>query len=129
MRQIERIETHLDLLASQIRRRFEETMAQQERGIAAHQAVDAMEEQAAHVGGRAATAAPARCPVASEQRGGLKRAVLAAVIKRYRASARVVRSTDRARAKPWGRGGEKLLAHGTEEAFDLAAAFGLIGGV
>mgnify|MGYP007122148489 CR=1 FL=1 len=45
------IEAHLDLFAGQWRRRFKEAIAQLERRIAAHQAVDTMKEQAPHVGG------------------------------------------------------------------------------
>jgi hypothetical protein len=44
---IERIEAHFDALAGQRRGRFEETILQQEGGIAAHQPVHAMKEQTA----------------------------------------------------------------------------------
>src|SRR5579863_6099722 len=52
VRQVERVEPHLDFVTRQMGRRFEETMAQQERGIAAYQTIDTMEEQATHIGGR-----------------------------------------------------------------------------
>ena len=85
--EIERIEAHFDALAGQMRRRFEETILQQEGGIAAHQAVHAMKEQTAQIGGRRKLADLFDIALPAQQRRGLERAVFAAVIDRCRASA------------------------------------------
>jgi hypothetical protein len=50
--EIGRIEANLDALAGQMGRGLKETMAQHESGIAAHQAIHAMKERAAQIGGR-----------------------------------------------------------------------------
>ena len=49
---IEGIETDLDGFAGQMRRGFVEAVVQQEGAIAAHQTVQAIEEEAAQIGGR-----------------------------------------------------------------------------
>ena len=51
LRQIQGIEAHLDLLARQVGRSFEETVLEEEGGIAAHQTMHAMEKQAPQIGG------------------------------------------------------------------------------
>lgn len=52
VRQIERVEADLNALAGQLRRGFEVVIVQQEGGVAPHQAVDAMKEEAAQVARR-----------------------------------------------------------------------------
>ena len=101
---VERIETHLDGFAGQMRRRFVETVVQQEGAIAAHQAIEAMEEEAAAdrwpagVGGRAryraASAAAEWCPGRCARRDD----------RRFRSRPRDGRSTLPARATVWDRG-------------------------
>jgi len=51
-RRIERIEAHFDGLAGEIRGRFVKTILQQEGRIAAHHAIQAMEEEATEIRGR-----------------------------------------------------------------------------
>ena len=107
---IERIEADLDALAGQMRRGFEEAIVQQEGGVAADQAVDAMKEEAAQVGGGGKLTDPIDVALPAQQGRGLERAVLAAVVDGFG----VERS-------------QEPLADGTEEALDLAASFGLVG--
>src|SRR5450759_4550387 len=80
VRQVERIEAHLDAFAGQLRRRFKEAVAQQEGGVAAYQAVNAMKEQAAHIGGGRQLADLFDVTLPAQERRGLERTVLAAVI-------------------------------------------------
>src|ERR1017187_8207965 len=126
-RQVQRIEAHLDAFAGQLRRRFKEAIAQPEGGVAAHQPVDAMKEQTAHVrGGRQL---PDRFDVAlpAQQRRGRKRAVLAAVIDGVEPVPETLVQLFEREPRLGIERGEKLLAHGTEETCDLATALGLIG--
>ena len=60
--------------------RFEETILQQEGGIAAHQPVHAMEEETAQIGGRRKLADLFDIALPAQQRRGPQRAVFAAVI-------------------------------------------------
>jgi len=48
---VERIEANLDGVTGQMRRRFVKTVVEQERRIAANQAIEAMEEKTAQIGG------------------------------------------------------------------------------
>ncbi len=77
---VERIETNFDALTSQMRRSFKELAVQQERGVAAHQAVHAMKEQAAQVGGGRQLPDLFDIPLPAQQRRGLERAVLMTMI-------------------------------------------------
>ena len=67
-------------LPARLRRRFKETVAQQEGGVAAHQTVDTMKEQTTHVGGGRQLADLCDVALPAQQRRGLERAVFAAVI-------------------------------------------------
>ena len=80
MREIEWIEAHFDAFAGQMRRRFKETILQQESGIAAHQPVHAMKEQTPQIGGRRKLADLFDIALPAQQRRGLQRTVLMAVI-------------------------------------------------
>ena len=77
---VERIETHFDGFAGQMRRGFVEAVVQQESAIAAHQAIQAMEEEAAQIGGRRELADVLDIALPAQQRGGPQSAVLGAVI-------------------------------------------------
>src|ERR1019366_6820966 len=127
MRQIERIEAHFDAFAGQLWRRFKEAVAQQERGVAAHQAVDAMKEQAAHVGGGRQLPDLFDVALPAQQRSRVQRAVLMAMIDGVEPVPEPLVQRFQREQRLGIERGEKLLAHGTEETFDLAAAFGLIG--
>jgi len=52
LRGVERVETHLDGVAGQMRRSLVEELVQQEGRVAAYQAVEAMEEETAQIGKR-----------------------------------------------------------------------------
>ena len=77
---VERIEAHFDGFAGQMRRRFVEAVLQQEGAIAAHQAIQAMEEEAAQIGGRRQLTDVLDIALPAQQRGGPQGAVLGAVI-------------------------------------------------
>jgi hypothetical protein len=51
LRGVERIEAHFDAVTGQMRRSLVETVVQQEGGIPAHHAIQAMEEETAQIGG------------------------------------------------------------------------------
>src|SRR5450759_4118169 len=126
VRQIERIEAHLNAFAGQLCRRFKEAVAQQEGGVAAYQPVHAMKEQTAHVGGGRQLPDLFDVTLPAQKRRGLQRAVLAAVIDGVEPVPEpLVQLFDR--QQRWGiERGENLLAHRTAETLDLAAALGLI---
>ena len=126
---VEGIETHLDGFAGQMRRGFVEAVVQQEGAIAAHQAIQAIEEEAAQIGGRRELADLLDIALPAQQRSGSQRAVLGAVIGVFDPGPQaVVQLFERERL--FGvEVGEELLAHGAEVALDFAAAFGLIGRV
>ena len=110
-----------------MRRRFEETILQQEGGIAAHQPVHAMEEETAQIGGRRKLADLFDIALPAQQRRGPESAVFGAVIDVVEPVHKRSLSCS-SESRLFGiEVGQKLFAHGTEEAFDLAAAFGLIG--
>ena len=77
---VERIEARFDGFAGQMGRRFVETALQQEGAIAAHHAIQAMEEEAAEVGGWRQLADVLDIALPAQQRRGSQRAVLGAVI-------------------------------------------------
>ena len=77
---VERIEAHLDGFAGQMRRGLVETVVQQESAIAAHQAIQAMEEEAAQIGGRRELADLLDIALPAQQRSGSQSAVFGAVI-------------------------------------------------
>ena len=124
--QIERVEADLDALAGQMGRGFEEVVVQQEGGIAADQAVDAMKEDAAQVGGGRKLADVVDVALPAQQGRGLERAVLAAMVDGIEpvpeALVQLLQGEQSGRIER----GQELLADGTEEALDLAAAFGLV---
>jgi len=63
-----------------MRRSFVEAVVQQEGAIAAHQAVQAIEEEAAQIGGRRELADVLDIALPAQQRSGAQGAVLGAVI-------------------------------------------------
>ena len=110
-----------------MRRRFVEAILQQEGAIAAHQAIQAMEEETAQIGGRRQLADVLDIALPAHQRSGSQSAVLGAVIG-------VVDPGPQALVQLFQRERllavqvvQELLAHGTEVALDFSAAFGLIG--
>src|ERR1019366_2251283 len=126
-RQVQRIEAHLDAFAGQLRRRFKEAIAQPEGGVAADQPVDAMKEQTAHVRGGRKLPDLLDVTLPAQERRGLPRAVLAAVIDGVEPGPEPLVQLLDGQPRLGIERGKKLLAHGTEEAFDLAASFGRIG--
>ena len=79
-RGVERIEARFDGLAGQMGRCFVEAVLQQEGAIAAHHAVQAMEEETAEVGGWRQLADVFDIALPTQQRRGSQGAVLGAVI-------------------------------------------------
>ena len=77
---VERIEAHFDGFAGQMRRGFVEAVLQQERAVAAHQAIQAMKEEAAQIGGGRQLADVLDVALPTHQRGGPQSAVFGAVI-------------------------------------------------
>jgi hypothetical protein len=77
---IEGIETDFDGFAGQVRWSFVEAVVQQEGAIAAHQAVQAIEEEAAQIGGRRELADMLDIALPAQQRGGAQGAVLGAMV-------------------------------------------------
>ena len=86
-----------------------------------------MKEQTPQVGGRRKLADLFDIALPAQQRCGLERAVLAAVIIGVEPVPQALVELFEGEQSFGIERGQKLLAHGTEEAFDLAAAFGLIG--
>jgi hypothetical protein len=124
--QVERIEADFDALPGQMGRRFKEVAVEQEGGVAAHQTVDAMQEQSAQVGG--GRQLPDRFNVAlpAQQRRGLQCAVLAAMVHGIEPMPKPrIQLIQREQCFGIERSQERL-AHRAEETLDLAAAFGLI---
>src|SRR5580658_3325883 len=80
LRGVERIEAHLDGVTGQIGRRLVETVVQQEGGIAAHQAIQAMEEETVQVGGRRELADLLDVALPAQQRSGPESAMFGTVI-------------------------------------------------
>ena len=77
---IERIETHLDGFAGEMGRSFVILVVQQKSAIAAHQAIEAIEEEAAEIGGRRELTDLFDIALPAQQRSGSQSAVLGAVI-------------------------------------------------
>ena len=67
---IERIEAHLDGVTGQMRRSFVETVVQQESGVTAHDAIEAMEEEAAQISRRRELADAFDIALPAQQRSG-----------------------------------------------------------
>lgn len=80
---VERIEANLDGVTGPRRRRLLETVVQQEGRIAAHHAIEAMEEQAAQIGGRRELADLLDIALPARQRSGPQSAVCGAVIDAF----------------------------------------------
>src|SRR5207302_4301628 len=80
---LQTIEAHFDGLAGQMRRRLVETVVQQEGGIAAHQAIEAMEEQTAQIGGRRELADLFDIALPTRERSGPESAMFGAVIDAF----------------------------------------------
>ena len=77
---VEGIETDLNGFAGQMRRGFVEAVVQQEGAIAAHQTVQAIEEEAAQIGGRQELADMLDIALPAHERSGSQGAVLGAMI-------------------------------------------------
>jgi hypothetical protein len=73
---VERIEAHFYGVTGQIRRGLIKTVVQQERGIAAYQAIEAMEEKTTQVGGRRELTDVFDIALPARDGRGLERAVL-----------------------------------------------------
>src|SRR5439155_25662522 len=80
---IERIEAHLDGVTGQISRRLVEKVVQQEGGIPAHHAIQAMEEEAAEIGGGRELANLFDIALPTCERGASERAMFGAVINAF----------------------------------------------
>ncbi len=122
----QRIEAHFDAFARQLRWRFKEPVVQQEGGIAPHQAIQTMEEQAAQIGGGRQLPDVLDIALPAQQRRGVQGAVFGAVINidpLPQALVQLLQSEQRFPVKI----GEKLFPHRTEVALDIAAPFGLVG--
>jgi len=108
-------------------RGFIEAAAQQEGGIAPHQAVETVEEEAMEIGAGRKLAHVFNIFLPTQERCGSQSAVLRAVIDVLDPGVEpIVQLVEREPA--FGiEVGQELLAHGAEAAFNLAAPFGLIG--
>ena len=95
--------------------------------IAAHQAIQAMEEETAQIGRRRELADLLDIALPAQQRSGAQGAVFGAVIDVFDPDPEtVVQLFERERV--FGiEVGEELIAYGAKAALDLAAALGLIG--
>ena len=124
---VERIETHFDGFAGQMRRGFVEAVLQQESAIAAHQAIQAMEEETAEIGGRRELADVLDIALPAQQRSGSQSAVLGAVIGVSIQAHRRSFSSSSESVCLRSRLVRNCSRHGAEEALDFSAALGLIG--
>ena len=80
LRRVERIEAHFDGVTSQIGRRLVETCVQPEGGVAAHQAIQAMEEEPAQIGRRGELADLLDIALPAQERSSSQSTVLGTVI-------------------------------------------------
>ena len=80
---IERVEANLDGVTGQRRGSFVETVVQQESRVTAHDAIEAMEEEAAQIGSRRELADVFDIALPAQQRSGPESAVFGAVIDAF----------------------------------------------
>ena len=125
-RGVERIEARFDGLAGQMGRRLVEAILQQEGAVAAHHAIQTMEEETAEVGGRRQLADVLDIALPTQQGVVPREAVLGAVIDVEPGPQALVQLFERERLLAI-QVVQKLFPARAEEAFDFSAALGLIG--
>src|SRR5690242_9723139 len=108
-----------------MRRRLVEAVVQLERAIAAHDAIQSVEEEAAEVGGRRQLANVLDVALPTEQGRGPQAAVLGAVVEVEPGPQALVQLFQRQRLFAV-QVVQELFAYRPEEAFDLSSALGLI---